>query len=125
MQGVRGGDGGGIIVGAQDEISWASGRGEMDMENLGHGGRAADVPHGLTGQGRPVELPGGGISRIRGDKDGDAGTFYAPECPGHHGNFKVGKNTPTTVPPIRHDGTLAYTEHKAPCHRTVRQESRA
>ena len=58
VQGVRGGDGGWVIGEAQDDTAWASGRGEMDMKNLGHGGRNADVPHGLPVQGRPAELPG-------------------------------------------------------------------
>ena len=87
MQGVRGGDGGGIIVGAQDDTAWVSGRGDMDMENIGQGGRAADVPHGLPSQGRPMELTGGGMPRTSGDEGGNAGTFYAPACPGHCGHF--------------------------------------
>ena len=78
VQGEWGGDGGGIIGGAQDDTAWASGRGEMDLEKLGHGGRAADIPHGLPVQGRPAELPGGGMPTTSEDKDGDVGTFYAP-----------------------------------------------
>ena len=93
----------------------------MDLENLGHRGRAADVLHGLPVQGRPAELPGGGMPRTSGDEDGGGGTFYALACPGHRGHFGGGKHPPTTVPPMRHSGTLAYTERKAPCHRTVCQ----
>ena len=98
MQGVRGGDGGGIVGGAQDDTAWASGRGEMELENLGHGGRAADIPHGFTRQGRPAELTGGGMPRTSGDKDGDAGKFYAPSCPGHRGHFGGSKHPPPTAP---------------------------
>ena len=93
------------------------------MEDLGHGGRAADVLHGLPGQGRPADLPRGGMNRSSGDEDGNAGKFYAPECPGHRGSFGGGKSPSPTVPPMRHAGTLDYTERKAPCHRMVRQGS--
>ena len=54
----------------------------MDLENFGHGGRAADVLHFIPGQGRPTELPGGGMLRMSDDEDDGAGTFYAPACPG-------------------------------------------
>ena len=43
--------------------------------NIGHGGRATDVSHGFPGQGRPAELPGGGMPRPSSDKDSDAGPF--------------------------------------------------
>ena len=68
-----------------------------------------------------MELPSGVMPRTSGDEDGDAGKFSAPECPGHRGHFGGGKLPPPTVPPMRHAGTLSYTELKAPCHRTVRQ----
>ena len=100
VQGMRGGDGGGIIVGTQDDVAWASGRGEIELENLGHGGRAADVSHGLTSQGRLAELPIRGIPRTSGDEDGNAGTFSAPECPGYRGHFGGRKHPPPTVPPM-------------------------
>ena len=50
----------------------------MELETLGHRGIAADVPHRLPSQGRPTELPGGGMPRTIGDEGGDTGTFYAP-----------------------------------------------
>ena len=87
MQGVRGGDVGGIIGGEQDYTAWDSGRGDMYLENLGHRGRVAEVPHSLTVQRRPADLPGGGMTTTSGDEDGDAGTFYAPSFPVHHGHF--------------------------------------
>ena len=40
VQGVQGGDGGGIIGGAQYDTAWASDRGDMDLENLGHRGKS-------------------------------------------------------------------------------------
>ena len=58
VQGVRGGDGGWIDGRAHEDTTWVSSRGEMDLDNLGHGGRTADVPHGLPGQGKPAELTG-------------------------------------------------------------------
>ena len=65
------------------------------------------------------------MTRTSGKKDSDAGTFYSPACPGHHGHFGLGKHPPPTVPPMRHACHLLYTEQKAPCHCTVRQGSRA
>ena len=73
----------------------------------------------------PAELPVGGMPRTSGNEDGEAGTFHAPACPGNHGNIGGRKHPPPTVPLIRHDDLLAYTERKAPCHHTVRQGSRA
>ena len=63
------------------------------------------------------------MPRTSGDKDGNAGTFYAPACPGHCGHFGGGKHPPPTVPPMRHTGPLAYTERKLYCHLTMRQRS--
>ena len=125
VQGLQGGDGGWIIGGSQDDTAWEIGRGDMDLEKLGHRGRDADVPHGLPVGGMPVELPGGGMPRTSDDKDGDVDKFYAPACNGHRGHFGGGKPPPTTVPPMQYAGTLAYTEWKAPCHRTVCQGSGA
>ena len=56
-QGVRGGYGGWIDGRAHEDTTWASDRGEMELDNLGHGGRTAVVRHCLTVQGRPTELP--------------------------------------------------------------------
>ena len=97
LQGVRGGDGGGIFGREQDDTAWASGRGETELENLDHRGRAADVSHGLPGQGSPAELSGGGVYRKSGYKEGDAGTFSAPACPGNCGHFG-GWNPPPPHP---------------------------
>ena len=93
----------------------------MDLENLDHGVRSTDVPHGLLGQGRPAEMPGGGMPRTYGNEDGNAGKFHTPTCPGHRGHFGGWKHPPHTVPPMQHSGHLAYTERKASCHCTVRQ----
>ena len=56
VQGVQVGDGGWSNIRAHEDIKWSSGRGEMELENLVHRGRTTDVPHGLPGQGKPVEL---------------------------------------------------------------------
>ena len=95
----------------------------MELENLGNGRIVADVPHGLPVQGRPVELPNGGMPRTSGNEDGNVRTFYAPACPGHCDDFGGGKYPPLTLPPMRHDITLEYTEWKAPCHHTVHHRS--
>ena len=47
VQGVWGGDGGGVFDREKYDTAWGSSRGETEMENLGRGGRAADVSHGL------------------------------------------------------------------------------
>ena len=57
-------------------------------------GIAVDVLYGLTGQGSPVKLPGGVMHRTSGNKDSDAGPFYAPVCPVHYGRFGEGKPPP-------------------------------
>ena len=120
VQGVRGGDDYRIIDGEQDDKLWASGRGEMELENLIQGGRSANVPHGLPCQGKTAEMPGRGMPRTSGDKYRNAGTFYAPACPGHRDHFEGGKHPPPTMTPMRYAGPLAYTKRKSPCHRTVR-----
>ena len=63
------------------------------MVNLGHGGRAADISHGLPIQGRPTELPSGRMPRPSGDEDISAGPFPTPACPGHRGR-SVGRKPP-------------------------------
>ena len=46
---VQGGYGDRIFGGAQNDTEWASGTGETDLKNLGHGGRAVAILHGLPG----------------------------------------------------------------------------
>ena len=58
LQGVRGGYGGLIDFRAHEDTTWASCRGEIELDNLIHGGITVDVLHGLPVQGSPVELPG-------------------------------------------------------------------
>ena len=82
----------------------------MELENIGHRGKAAYLPYDLTGQGRPMEMPGGGMTRTSGNKDVDASTFYAPACPEHCNNFGGRKHLPPTVPLMQHASPLAYTE---------------
>ena len=57
VQGVWGEYGGLIDGRAHDDTTWVSGRGEMELDNLIHRGRTADVPHGLPSQERPAYLP--------------------------------------------------------------------
>ena len=58
VQGFQGGYGGWIDGRAHEDTTWASGRGEMELDNLRHMGRTADILHGLPGQGRPIDMPG-------------------------------------------------------------------
>ena len=44
-----------------------------ELENPGRKGWATYISNGILGQGMPVELPGGGMHRLSGDKDSDAG----------------------------------------------------
>ena len=125
VQRVRVGDGGDTFDRAQDNTAWSSSRRDMKLDNLGHGGRASDVLHGIPVQGSPAELPVGGMHRTSNDEDGDAGTFSVPACPGHHGHFGGGKPPPVTVTPMRNARPLVYTEWKAPCQHTVRHGSGA
>ena len=117
VRGVWGGDVSGICGGSQDDPAWVCVRGATDLENLGHGGRAADLSNGLSGQGRPAELPSGGITRSSGDEDVDAGSLPIPACPGHRGNYGGGKPPPSMVHPMRHAGPPEGTERQAPCLR--------
>ena len=121
VQGAQRGYGGCIYVRAHEDTTWESVIGEMELDNLRHGGRTADVPHGLPGQGRPAELPVREMPGTSGDEDGYAGPFYAPACPGHHDNFVGGKPPLPTVTPMQHAGPLACVEQKAHFHRTVLQ----
>ena len=68
VQGVRGGYGGWIDGMAQEYKTWASVKGEMELDNLYHRGKTAHVPNCLPGQGRlrscPVEgCPGQAATR--------------------------------------------------------------
>ena len=92
-----------------------------ELENLGHRRRATDISNGLPGQGRPAELPGGGMPRPSSDKYSDAGTLPAPTCTGHRGHSVGGKPPLPTLYPIRHDGPPVGTERQAPCHSLVFQ----
>ena len=79
LQVVQGGDGGGISGESPDELAWAGGRGATNLDNPGHRGRATDVSNGLPGQGRPVEMPGGGMPWPSGNKYRDAGACWSPD----------------------------------------------
>ena len=57
VQVVRGGYGGWVYGRSHKDTTWSSGKGDMELENPGHGVINADVLHVLPGQGRPAELP--------------------------------------------------------------------
>ena len=56
-------------------------------KNLATGEEPQTYRMAFNGQGRPVELPSGGITRTSGDEDGNAGPFSSTACPGHRGCF--------------------------------------
>ena len=100
MQVVRGGYGARIYGKSHDDSAWVGNRGTMEFENLGHGGRALYISNGLPGQGRPAELPGGGMPGPSGNEDGDVGTLPTPACHGHRGHAGGGKPLPPMVHPM-------------------------
>ena len=116
VQGVQGGDGGGVCGRTHDESAWASGRGAMELEDLSHKRRAAEISNGLPVQGRPIELPGGDMPGTRCNEYGDAGSPPIPACPGNCVNSGGWKPPLPTVHPMQHAGTPEGTEQKAPCH---------
>ena len=121
MQGVRGGDGGGICGRIHDDLAWESGRGATDLEDLGHRGRAAGILNVLPGQGRSMELPGVGMPGPSGNEDGNVGSLPIPACSGHCVHYGVRKPPPPMLHPMRHSGLPAGTERQAHCHQSVRQ----
>ena len=68
-------DVGGIPGESPDDSAWEGDRDATDLENPVRGGRDTEISNGIPGQGRPVELPGGGMHGPSGNKDGDAGAF--------------------------------------------------
>ena len=53
LQGVQVGDGGCIDGRDHDDTIWASSRGDMELDNLGHGGRTTDVSLDFPSKGSP------------------------------------------------------------------------
>ena len=74
---MRGDYGGGIPVESPDDSAWEGVRDATELKNPGRRGRAMDISNGIPGQGRPVELPSGGIPGPSGDEDGNAGALPA------------------------------------------------
>ena len=89
------------------------------MDHPGRGDWASDFQYDLPVEGRPAELPSGGIPGQSGDKDGNAGAIIAPACPRHCGDSGGGKLPPPTVRLMRHAGPQAVHELMAPDHGTV------
>ena len=53
----------------------------MELENPSPGVQATEFPNNIPVEGRPAELPGGGMPGSSGDEDGNAGALPAPTCP--------------------------------------------
>ena len=82
----------------------------MELENLDRGGRATDFTNDIPGEGRPAELPGGGMHGPSGDEGRNAGALPVPAFIRHRGHSGGGKPTPPTVRPMIHAIPLAGTE---------------
>ena len=95
MQGLQRVVGGGIPEDSSDESTWEGVEYTTVMEHPGRGGWALDFHNYFPGEGRPAELPGGGMPGPSGDEDGNAGALPAPACPQHHGH-SGGEKPPTT-----------------------------
>ena len=112
VQGVQGGDGGGIIGGAQYDTAWASDRGDMDLENLGHRGKSRGRtarPSCPRETHRAARWRNPQYERKQGRQYGYilcTGMSWTPW------SFWRRENHPPTVPPMQHAGTLSYTEQK-------------
>ena len=74
------------------------------MEKPGRGYWALDFQDDFSVEGRPTELPGGGMPGLSGEEDGNAGKLPALECPRHRGDYGVTKIPPPTVRLMQHSG---------------------
>ena len=100
------GDGDRIVGVPHNGTTQADDRGAMEMGSLGHRRRTADVPAGLTDQGRAAELPSRGLTGTGRDKVNDAYALLQPACPGYYDHLGGGKPTTPTVLTMRHAGPM-------------------
>ena len=70
--------GGGIPDESYDDSTWEVGGDTAAMEHPGRRDWASDFQDDLPGEGRPTELPGGGMPGPSGDEDGNVGALPAP-----------------------------------------------
>ena len=68
-------------VESYDESTWEGGRDTSAMKHPGRGDWASDLQDDLPGEGRPAEIPSGGMPGQSGDKDGNVGALREPSCP--------------------------------------------
>ena len=66
-------------------------------------------------------MPRGGVPRVSGKDDVNAGALRAPACPRHRGYYIGRKLPPPTVRPVLHAGPPEGVEQVAPGYRTVPQ----
>ena len=116
MQGVRRVVGGSIPDDSYDDSTLEGGRNTTVIEHPGHGGWASEFQNDFPGEGRPAELPVGGMPRPGGDDDGNAGALPEPACLQHRGHYVGVKPHPPTVRPMQHAGPLAGTERQSHYH---------
>ena len=65
----------GIPVESYDDSTWERGGYTSEMEHPGRGDWASGFQDDLPGNGRPAELPGGGMPGQSGNKDGNTGAL--------------------------------------------------
>ena len=65
------------------------------MEHPGRGCWDLDLQNYFHGEGRPAELPGGGMLEPSGNEDGNVGALLVPACPRHRGYSGEGNPPPT------------------------------
>ena len=94
MRSLRRVVGGGIHDESYDDSTWEGVGNTTAMEHPGRWSWALDFQDDLPGEGKPAELPGGGILGPSGDLDGNAGALPTPAYPRHRGYSRVGKLPP-------------------------------
>ena len=110
LRSVRRVVGGGIPDEPYDDSTWEGDGDTTAMEHPGSGGWALDLQDDLPGEGRPAELPDGGMPGPRGGEDDNVGALTAPACPRHCGYSGGGQLPPPTVRPMQHAGSPAGPE---------------
>ena len=123
MQGVRRVVDGGIPDESSDDSTWEGDGYTTAMEHLGRGGWASDFQNDFLSEGRPAELPGGGMPGPSVDKGGNVGAITAPACTQHRGHSGGGKSPPPTVRPMQHAGPPVGPERQASVHGPMCQGS--
>ena len=118
---VRGGDGARGHGSPYIDAEWEGNMQETELENHGPRWGYMHLQDGFSNRHGTLELTRLGVSGTGGNTDGNTGSFFSPEYPGHCHHIEGGKPPPFMVPPVQHAGVLESTEQEATLHRPVRQ----